>query len=252
MEDQTLVLILDPDPQSRFLLVQVVERLGWTAKIAESSLQALELIKNGIGILVADLDSPGLDGLEVVRRARRDHGEMDVVVIASSASLGKATEAVRLGIPDYLVRPFEASDVKRVLMRLAEKRPAPLIEAGASPEAERELRSLVGHSQAIEKVRGAVLKAAEKRLPVLVLGESGTGKELVARAIHACSPWRDEPFVPIDCGALAPSLIESELFGHVKGAFTGATQSRAGLLVEAGRGTLLLDEIGELPVELQA
>jgi DNA-binding NtrC family response regulator len=87
---------------------------------------------------------------------------------------------------------------------------------------------------------------------VLVLGESGTGKELVAKAIHACSPWRDEPFVPIDCGSLAPSLIESELFGHVKGAFTGATQNRAGLLVEAGSGTLLLDEIGELPLELQA
>ena len=139
-----------------------------------------------------------------------------------------------------------------MLCRLAEKRPAALVSAELAPEAERELRKLVGHSAGMEKLREEVQKAAAKRLPVLVLGESGTGKELVARAIHACSPWRDEPFVPVDCGSLAPSLIESELFGHVKGAFTGATQSRAGLLVEAGKGTLLLDEIGELPVELQA
>jgi DNA-binding NtrC family response regulator len=252
MAGETSVLILDLDPQSCALLVQVVEKLGWSVKVADSSLQALNLLQAPVNILVADLDSPGLDGLEVVRRARRDHSEMDVVVIASSTSMAKATEAVRLGIPDYLVRPFSAPDAKRVLCRLAEKRPAALVSAELAPEAERELRKLVGHSAGMEKLREEVQKAAAKRLPVLVLGESGTGKELVARAIHACSPWRDEPFVPVDCGSLAPSLIESELFGHVKGAFTGATQSRAGLLVEAGKGTLLLDEIGELPVELQA
>jgi DNA-binding NtrC family response regulator len=252
MKGETSVLILDPGPQSCRLLAQVVESLGWSVRIADSSLQALELLKDRVNILIADLDSPGLDALEVVRRARRDNREMDIVVIASSATLAKATEAVRLGIPDYLVRPFESADVKRVLRRLAEKRPASVATGDLSPEAERELRRLVGHSQAMDSVRQAVLKAAQRRLPVLILGESGTGKELVARAIHACSPWRDELFVPIDCGALAPNLIESELFGHVKGAFTGATQSRTGLLVEAGHGTLLLDEIGELPVELQA
>jgi DNA-binding NtrC family response regulator len=252
MAAETSVLILDPDPQTCPLLVEAVEKLGWTATVADSSLQALELIQGSIDILIADLDSPGLDGLEVVRRARRDHARMDVVVIASSASLAKATEAVRLGIPDYLARPFGAAEVKRVLARLAEKHSAASVAAKLAPAAEREMRKLVGPSAAMEKVREAVLKAAARRLPVLVLGESGTGKELVAKAIHACGPWHDEPFVPIDCGALAPNLVESELFGHVKGAFTGATQSRPGLLVEAGRGTLLLDEIGELPVELQA
>ncbi|HEY6293093.1 MAG TPA: sigma-54 dependent transcriptional regulator [Terriglobia bacterium] len=246
-------MIVDRDPQTRALLMEAVERLGWSARTADSGVRAVDLLGgHEISILIADLDAAGLDGLEVVRRARRDHRDMDVVMIASSATMPKAAEAVRMGIPDFLVRPFGAAEVKRVLNRLAEKRPTSETEPGLSPEAERALHTLVGDSPAMQKVREAVLKAAEKRFPVLILGESGTGKELVARAIHSCGRWRNEPFVPVDCGALAPTLIESELFGHVRGAFTGATQSRAGLMVEAGRGTLLLDEIGELPVELQA
>ena len=252
MASETCVLILDSDPQTVPLLVEAVQKLGWEARIAESSLAAIDLLNGPVDVLIADLDSPGLDGLEVVRRAKRDHAAIDVVVITSSASMSKAAEAVRMGIPDYLARPFGASDVRRVLGRIGEKRPATAVSGPLSAQAEGELRKLVGHSPGIERVRQEIVRAAGKRLAVLILGESGTGKELVARAIHACSPWREEPFVPIDCGSLAPNVIESELFGHVKGAFTGATQSRAGLLVEAGRGTLFLDEIGELPVELQA
>lgn len=253
MAAETSVLIVDSDPKTSPLIVEAVQKLGWNARVADSSLAAVDLLNGPVDILIADLDSPGLDGLEVVRRAKRDHAAIDIVVITSSASLTKAAEAVRLGIPDYLARPFTAPDVRRVLGRIGEKHPtAAAANDGLSPEAERELRKLVGHSAAMEKVRHEILKAAGKRLPVLILGESGTGKELVARAIHAAGPWKDEPFVPVDCGSLAPNLIESELFGHVKGAFTGATQSRAGLMVEAGRGTLLLDEIGELPTELQA
>jgi DNA-binding NtrC family response regulator len=252
MSNPTKVLVLDHDPQTRQLLVEGIEKRGWTAEVAESGLGALELLEKGeAGVLVIDLEVPGLDGLEVVRRARRDHQQVDIVVIASSSAMTQATEAVRLGIPDYLIRPFGAVELKRVLSRLAEKRPAEG-EATAPAAAEQGLRNLVGDSPGMLKVRQAILRAAERRLPVLILGETGTGKEVVARAIHACGPWRDEPFVPVDCGSLAPTLIESELFGHVRGAFTGATQSRPGLMVQAGRGTLFLDEIGELPVELQA
>jgi len=250
MGKETSVLIVDHDPQTRALLTEAVEKLGWSARLAESGVRAIDVLANGqADILITDLDAAGLEGLEVVRRTRRDHPEMDVVVIASSATMPKAAEAVRMGIPDFLIRPFGAAEVKRLLSRLAEKRPTS--EPGLSAVVEQGLGTLVGDSPAMQKVREWVLKAAETRLSVLILGDSGTGKELVARAIHSCSRWRDEPFVPVDCGALAPTLIESELFGHVKGAFTGATQSRAGLMVEAGRGTLLLDEIGELPVELQ-
>ena len=253
MTNSTNVLVLDHDPQTRQLLVEGIEKRGWTAQVAESGLHALQILEKGEArVLMIDLEVPGLDGLEVVRRARRDHPQVDVVVIASSAVMTQASEAVRLGIPDYLIRPFGAVELKRVLSRLAEKRPAAEGESAASAAAEQGLRNLVGDSPGMLKVKQAVMRAAERRLPVLILGETGTGKELVARAIHACSPWRDEPFVPVDCGSLAPTLIESELFGHVRGAFTGATQSRPGLMVQAGRGTLFLDEIGELPVELQA
>ena len=253
MNRMTSVLVLDHDPQTRELLVDAARKRNWGAKVADSAVSALELLEEvGADIVVVDLDVPGLDGMEVVRRVKRDRPEADIVVIASSAVMPKAAEAVRLGIPEYLIRPFGAVEVKRVVARLAEKRPSAGEESRLAPQAEQALRRLVGNSPAMEKVRQAVVQAAPKRLPVLIVGESGTGKELVARAIHACSAWREEPFVPVDCGALAPTLIESELFGHVRGAFTGATQTRPGLLAEAGRGTLFLDEIGELPVELQS
>lgn len=126
------------------------------------------------------------------------------------------------------------------------------IPVGHSPKVHGELDALIGNSEKMQKVHSLILKVAPKPHPVLILGESGTGKELVARAIHANGPWRDKPFVPVDCGALAPTLIESELFGHVRGAFTGATQSRQGLLAAAQGGTVFLDEVAELPVELQS
>jgi len=253
MSTGTSILILDHDANTRTALADAAEELGWTTRQTESGLEAVELLGSGeVDILIADLDAPGLDALEVVRRARRDSREVQTVVIASSATMTKASEAVRLGIPDYLIRPFGAPEVKRMLARLAEKRPASPSQTEPSAEKAGFLTTLVGHSAAMEKVRHAILKAAGKRIPVLILGESGTGKELVARAIHACSRWKDEPFVPVDCASLSPALIESELFGHVRGAFPGAAQSRVGLLAAAGRGTLFLDEIGELAVDLQA
>src|SRR5579863_638618 len=124
MVSETSVLILDSDPQTVPLLVEAVQKLGWDARIAESSLAAIDLLNGPVDVLIADLDSPGLDGLEVVRRAKRDHAAVDVVVITSSASMSKAAEAVRMGIPDYLARPFGAPDVRRVLGRIGEKRPA--------------------------------------------------------------------------------------------------------------------------------
>lgn len=253
MAAQTSAVVFDHDAETRALLVTAAEKMGWKAGATDSGPRTLELMAGGdVDVLIADLEAPGLDPLEIVLRARRDNPKIDVVVIASPATLSKAGEFIRLGIPEYLIRPFGPVEVKRVLARLAEKRPGSDTMPPPSPEAERALRTLVGSSHVMQVVRESVLKAAEKRMPVLVLGESGTGKELVARAIHACSPWRDQPFVPIDCGALAPTLIESELFGHVRGAFTGATQSRLGLMAEAGRGTMFFDEIGELPAELQA
>jgi len=151
-----------------------------------------------------------------------------------------------------LTKPVKLQDLQRAL-----DTPAREAELPAAPPAQSEAEplgyaGLLGQSEKMKKVYRLISKVALQRHPVLIMGESGTGKELAARAIHAQSPWRDHPFVPVDCGSLPPTLIESELFGHVKGAFTGATQSRQGLLASAGSGTLFLDEVGELPIELQS
>jgi DNA-binding NtrC family response regulator len=252
MNERTSVLILDHDPATRSLLAQAVERLGWSARPAASALDALGLLEaSQCSIVIADLGEAGVEGLEVLRRARRNQAVAEVVAIASPAESVNSAEAVRLGIAHFLVRPFTLADARRVLGRLAENRPHSDGPPPLAPYAEEALRTIVGGSPAIAKLKNEILKAAESPMPVLILGENGTGKELVARAIHACGPLRQEPFVAVDCGSLSPNLVESELFGHVRGAFTGASQTRVGLLASAGRGTILLDEIGELPLELQ-
>jgi DNA-binding NtrC family response regulator len=239
------VLLVGNDPQIRALLADAVEKLGWSVETTDSKRLAFQLVAGGeINIVVVDLDGPGLDSLEVVKWARRKDHDLEVVVIASSGTTPKAAEAMRLGVPEYLIRPFGASEMRRVLIRLAEERPA----SEAASELE---NTLIGNSPGMQKVREAILTAAQSRLPVLILGETGTGRGLAARAIHMLGPWRDQPFVAVNCAAIPATILESELFGHVKGAFTGAHQSRTGRLAMAGSGTVLLDEIGELPVELQ-
>jgi two-component system response regulator AtoC len=253
MAIETFVLVLDHDAETRALLGEALQKSGWQIAATDSGVKALDLLDSGVPtILFADLDTPGPDGLELVRRALHDHPRLDVVLIATAATLAKATEAVRPGVSDYLIRPFGAAEVKRLLARLAEKHPASDVKPVPQPEVERALRTMVGDSPQMQAIRQSVAKAAAKRIPVLVLGESGTGKELVAHAIHACGPWREQPFTVVDCASLAPNLIESELFGHARGAFTGANQVRVGLLAAAGRGTVFFDEIGELPNEHQA
>ncbi len=253
MAVQTSALLLDHDAETRALIGESLEKLGWQTAATDSGLKAFDLLDKGnVDILIADLEAPGPDGMELVRRALSDHPGLDAVLIVTAATAARATEAERLGVAEYLVRPFDAAAVKRVLARLAERHPASEAKPAPSPEVERALRTMVGESRPMQMIREAVLKAAAKRMPVLVLGESGTGKELVAHAIHECSPWRGEPFTVVDCASLSPTLIESELFGHAKWAFTGANQARVGLLVSAGQGTVFFDEVGELPNEHQA
>jgi DNA-binding NtrC family response regulator len=215
----------------------------------------LEILRSGgIDIVLADAEMDGLSVLEVLKAARAGTPEAEVVVMANSETASLAYQAVKQGASDYILRPFEMSDLERLLSRAIQRK-----QLNAENRLLREqlrtrqaLGALTGSSAKMQTVYQIILKVAPKRHPVLVLGESGTGKELVARAIHAYGPWHSLPFVPVDCGALSSTLIESELFGHVRGAFTGANQNRSGLLMAAGKGTIFLDEIAELPVELQS
>jgi two-component system, NtrC family, response regulator AtoC len=248
------LLIVDDEPSSLDFCKEILKSRDFQVEVANSGERALEILENRpVDIVLTDVRMPVMDGMELLKIVKGKYPETDVVVMTGFGSIQAAVEATKLGAYDYITKPFDMEEFRRVFQRLSKLR-----ELSAENKLLKEKLSthegfpiLVGSSPKIQKIYRLISKAATGRHPVLILGESGTGKELVARAIHNRSPWRDRPFVPIDCGALAPTLIETELFGHVRGAFTGATQNRVGMLASAHGGTVFLDEIGELPVELQ-
>lgn len=249
------VLVVDDEASSRQLCADVLSGLGYECECVASSGEAIAVLDHGqIDIVVSDVRMPGGDGLSLLHVIKEQHPSVDVLMITGFATIPEAVEAVKLGAYDYLAKPFSLDKFRTVIERLVERQRL----AAENQLLREEIKSqagfgeFIGTSAPMQRVYEMILKVSGKRHPVLIRGESGTGKELVARAIHAYGPMREKPFVAVDCGALTPNLIESELFGHVRGAFTGATQSRTGLLAVAGGGTVLLDEIGELPVDLQA
>jgi DNA-binding NtrC family response regulator len=249
------LLIASHENSVRDLCITTAKQLGFEASTAETAPGVFDALRTGgFDIILADAQVPGLDVHETIRAARRSSPESDIIILADAANASLAQQAVKHGAHDYLTSPFEPADLKRLLDRLAQKKQMSVENRllREQLEARQGLGTLIGASARMQRVYEMILKVATKRHPVLVLGESGTGKELVARAIHSFGPCRDLPFVPVDCGALSSTLIESELFGHVRGAFTGASQNRSGLLVAGGKGTVFLDEIAELPVELQS
>jgi len=251
-----LKVLFAADEQSlQDVLRNELERMGHEVAVCgdgTSAVAALE--KQTFDCLLVDLDMPGLNGIEVIARAKELSPDTDAVVLTGKSSLETAVAAMRHGTFDYLTKPCRLVELQTVLKRVAEKRELSkkyralqhrLQRLEGSPE-------LVGDSPAIRQVRALVAKVAPAHCTVLILGETGTGKELVARALHKQSLRADRPFVAINCGALPETLIESELFGHRKGAFTGADDHRVGLFEVADGGTLFLDEIGELPKAVQA
>jgi two-component system, NtrC family, response regulator AtoC len=249
------VLVVDDESSSRELCAELLKDLGYESQSVESPARALEILEDGqIDIVISDVHMPDGNGIDLLRTIKQNHPGVGVLVMTGYGTIPEAVEAVKLGAYDYVAKPFKVDDFRHMLERLVEKQRLAAENQLLREElkTQRGFGDFVGTSAAMQKVYALVLKVAEKRHPVLILGESGTGKELIARAIHSYSRMREKLFVPVDCGALTPSLIESELFGHVRGAFTGATQARTGLLAAAGGGTVFLDEIGELPFELQA
>lgn len=248
------VLVVDDEEGVRSLCADLIRSHGLEVEVAEDRQRALAVVEGGqVDIVLTDVGLPGATGIELLRAIKQRYPGIEVVVMTAWGMIPDAVEAVKAGAFDYITKPFDPQGLMRVLNSAGEKLAAssPRSFGGGQACDRAGFGSFIGSSEKIQKVQRLMAKFAPKRLPVLIMGESGTGKELVAREIHARSPWHDQPFVPIDCGALTATLIESELFGHVRGAFTGATQSRRGLLAIAGAGTVFLDEIAELPVELQ-
>jgi two-component system response regulator HydG len=249
------LLVVDDEVTSRNLCRDVAADAGLRAHAVGTTEEALELLEqSAIDIVVTDLKVPQLGGLELLKRIRSLHPQVAVLVLTQYGTIETAVTATRLGAMDYVTKPFHVAELRAKIDRLVHS-----LDIDQENRVLREqLRTrpgfggLIGVSLKMQRVYKMIEKVCQHHYPVLILGESGTGKELVARSIHFLGARQQKPFVPVDCSGLVPTLIESELFGHVKGAFTGAQHSRAGLLETANNGTVFLDEIGELPVDLQS
>src|SRR6266705_2529295 len=249
------ILIVDDEQAIRETCAAVAEQSGMKAFSVATAEEALELLEHtAIGILQTELKLPRTNGIELLKLAQELHPEVAVVVLTQYGTIESAVEVTRLGAVDYVTKPFRIDELRSRLERVA--RAVDLQQENRLLREQLRTRpgfgGLIGVSMKMQRVYKMVEKVSQHEYPVLVLGESGTGKELVARSIHFSGPRRERPFAPVDCSALVPTLIESELFGYVKGAFTGAVQAKQGLLEAAQGGTLFLDEIGDMPVDLQA
>jgi two-component system response regulator AtoC len=248
-------LIVDDEQSIRKLCMRIGEGLGFACSEAESAeavLLSLEI--EPPDIVITDLRLPKMSGMELLKQMKVMQPRIEVAIMTGHGSIGSAVEAMKLGAYHYITKPFAVEEMKLMLQRMAEK-----VRLVAERDflrervhAEMELSEITGSSPKIQDVLRLIARLKDTRTPVLISGESGTGKELVARAIHFRGSFAKRPFVAVDCGSLVPTLIESELFGHEKGAFTGALKSKPGLFAAASGGTIFLDEIGELPMEMQA
>jgi DNA-binding NtrC family response regulator len=250
------LLIVDDEQSIRRLCVTVGETLGFVCLEAASGETALALLEEQPAhMILTDMVMPNMSGLEFLEKVKKMLPRTEVAVMTGHGSVETAVQAMKLGAYDYISKPFSPLEELRLfLRRMAEK--IRLVEENQflrdRMDTETQLHGIVGSSAKIQDVLRMVSRLKDTRTPVLITGESGTGKELVARAIHFRGSFANRPFVAVDCGSLVPTLIESELFGYEKGAFTGALKSRTGLFQAADGGTIFLDEIGELPLELQA
>jgi DNA-binding NtrC family response regulator len=250
------LLIVDDEQTIRRLCMTVGESLGFLCLEAESGDAALMLLEEQpVHMVLTDMVMPRMSGIEFLEQAKRAHPRIEVAVMTGHGSVETAVQAMKLGAYDYIAKPFAPlDDLRLFLRRMADK--VRLVEENLylreRSETEASLHGIIGNSAGIQNVLRLISRLKDTRTPVLISGESGTGKELVARALHFRGTMASRPFVAVDCGSLVPTLIESELFGYEKGAFTGALRSKQGLLQSADTGTIFLDEVGELPLEMQA
>ncbi|EDM73828.1 regulator protein pilR [Plesiocystis pacifica SIR-1] len=245
------MLIVDDEVGMREFLAVCLGRAGHEVTAAKSGADALRLLSEEEGrydVVITDLTMPGVPGMEVLRHACALPSAPQVIMVTAYATTDTAVEAMKIGAYDYLIKPFKVDEIQVVVQRALERRALSTENRRLRDELKgvHTLDRMVGRSEAMQKVFELVRRVAATRTNILIRGESGTGKELVARALHKLSERAEGPFVPVNCGAIPEQLMESELFGHVKGAFTGAAAGRRGMFEVAQGGTLFLDEIGEI------
>ncbi|MCY1044751.1 sigma-54 dependent transcriptional regulator [Corallococcus sp. bb12-1] len=261
--DRIAVLVVDDEESVRTFLSELLGSSGYQVRCASGGSQALEMLSGGsFDAVLLDVVMPEMSGLEVLRRYRGNGGNAPVIVLSALSGADDAVRALKMGASDYLAKPFGNDELQDVLARALGTRvperqitapvpPAPRVML-TSAEAAAEARVLISTSPAMRRARALVERIADTDVPVLLLGESGTGKEVIAREIHARSQRHGRPFIKVNCAALPGELLESELFGHERGAFTGATAEKPGKFELADQGTIFLDEIGEMAIRLQA
>jgi DNA-binding NtrC family response regulator len=246
------ILIADDEPGIRSSLQKLLEFESYRVVLAEDGQRALDVLRDrAVDLVLLDIKMPGLDGLEVLSQVHRDQPQLPVVIISGHGSIQTAVEATRLGAYDFIEKPIDADRMLLVIRNgLAQRK---LLRENVSlKDAVRQKTRIVGEDGEIKKILETVRKVASANVRVLIMGENGTGKEMIARALHESSPRAEEPFVEVNCAAIPEELIESELFGHERGSFTGAVARRIGKFELADGGTLFLDEVGDMSLNAQA
>lgn len=248
MSTKPRLLVVDDEPNIRRILQVALEKAGYVPDICESGDVALLKLKEGsYDCLLTDVTMPGISGYELLRQSQALYPKMPVIVITAYGTISEAVQAIRDGAHEFVTKPFDLEALKRIIASALRATPTKSKKAAAQPSGD----SIIAASLAMQDVMGMVTQVADTRATVMIGGESGVGKEVIAKSLHAQSSRATKPFVAVSCAALPETLLESELFGYEKGAFTGAVGAKAGRFEAAESGTLFLDEIGDVPLSVQ-
>lgn len=253
MSELKRILAVDDEPSMRRLLEISLKQAGYQPVLAADGREALSLLrKGGIDLVVSDLHMPGMGGLKLLESMREDGLEIPVIIVTAQGEIATAVSAMKLGAADYILRPFDLETLEIAIDRALSISRLKIENQFLREEVTRDSKHLIGESAPIKEVKQAIAQVAPEKATTLIVGETGTGKELVAHAIHQQSPRKKSLFVAVNCAAIPAEMLESELFGHERGAFTGAVKERVGKFELADGGTLFLDEVTEMPIALQA